>query len=92
VTACHDCATCTARPELARSLGRSPEEVRRLSARCDACGHRLRRHLHGPTRSSLALTSAEVTLETDSPPRDSPLGQLLVELGEYDDYPDRLDT
>ena len=90
MTECHDCATCTTRPELARSLGRSPEEVRQLSARCGACGHRLHRHLHGPTRRSLGLRSAGVTLEIDPPPRDSPLGQLLVELGEYDGYLDRL--
>jgi hypothetical protein len=31
-------------------------------------------------------------LAVDPPPRDSPLGQLLVELGEYDDYLVRLDT
>jgi hypothetical protein len=32
------------------------------------------------------------SLAVDRPPRDSPLGQLLVELGDYDDYFAHLDT
>lgn len=81
---CDDCATCTSRPELARGLGRNPDEVQRLAVRCPNCGHRLSRHQHGPARSALGdLEAAGVTLESGPPPRDSRLGKLLAELGEY---------
>jgi hypothetical protein len=92
MSGCHDCATCTDRPELARRLGRSQEEVRRLSARCAGCGHRLHRHLHGLVRSIPGVAIDVESLAVDRPPRDSPLGQLLVELGDYDDYFAHLDT
>lgn len=92
MTTCEDCATCARRPELARSLGRTTGEVAALARPCRACGHRLHRHLHGLARASPRASSlGEVEFAVGPPPRESPLGRLLVELGEYDDYFAHLD-
>ena len=92
MTTCEDCATCARRPELARSLGRATGEVAALAQPCGACRHRLRRHLHGLARAStLASPLAAADVAVGPPPRESPLGRLLDELGEYDDYLAHLD-
>ena len=92
MTMCEDCATCARRPELAPGLGRTTGQVAALAQPCRACGHRLHRHLHGWARASpLASSLSEVEFAVGPPPRESPLGRLLVELGEYDDYFAHLD-
>jgi DNA-directed RNA polymerase subunit RPC12/RpoP len=79
VQGCYDCARCTGRPELARSLGRSTHEVQRLGERCEACGHRLHRHLHGPVRSIGLIPNPDV-ISVEEPPAESALGRLRARL------------
>jgi len=86
---CHDCAVCTQRLELYRGVGRDAAERRRLAGLCASCGHTLHRHFHGLLRSAGMPVDPEV-FPAGPPPRDSPLGQLLVEMGDYDDYPTHL--
>ena len=82
---CHDCAVCTERLELSRGKGRDAHEVAALARRCTTCRHQLHRHLHGSLRAAGAVVT-ESTLPAERPPRETPLGQLLDELGEYDSY------
>jgi len=82
---CYDCAVCTQRPEINLGPGRSRSEVEQLAAHCTECHHRFARHMHGGLRVHGWAVREEV-FPACRPPRDSPLGQLLVGLGEYDDY------
>ena len=83
--ACHDCAVCTERLELSRGKGRDAQEAAALDRTCPTCRHRLYRHLHGSLRATGAVVT-ENAYPADRPPPDSRLGQMLVELGEYDSY------
>lgn len=85
VRGCYDCSTCSGRAEFARSLGRSPEEVQRLGQSCGSCGHRLHRHFHGLARGAGLVPDPDV-IAVEAPPRESPLGQRLMALGQYDSY------
>lgn len=85
VQGCYDCSTCSGRAEFARSLGRSTEEVQRLGQSCDSCGHRLHRHFHGLVRGAGLVPDPDV-IAVEAPPRESPLGQRLMALGQYDSY------
>ena len=85
MSACHDCAVCTERLELSRGRGRDAHEVAALARTCPTCRHQLHRHLHGAVRAGGAVVM-ESAFSAERPPRDSRLGQLLVELGEYDSY------
>ena len=76
---CYDCARCTGRTELARPLGRSTNEVQRLGERCESCGHRLHRHLHGPVRSIGLIPNPDL-ISVEEPPAESPLGRLRAQL------------
>jgi hypothetical protein len=82
---CYDCAVCTQRPELNLGPGRSRREVAQLAASCAECRHRFARHMHGSLRVHGWAVREEV-FPVGRPARDSPLGQLLVGLGQYDDY------
>lgn len=85
MSACYDCAVCTERLELSRGRGRDAREVAALSRNCPTCRHRLHRHLHGTLRAGGAVVT-ENSLPAERPPRDWRLGQLLIELGEYESY------
>ena len=91
MSGCYDCATCVGRGELARSLGRSTDEVQRLGQPCASCGHRLHRHFHGLVRGAGLVPDPE-RIAVEAPPRESPLGQLLASQGGYDDYHQHLVT
>jgi hypothetical protein len=57
-----------------------------LAQTCADCSHLYRRHMHASLRRGGLMKMAGVKFHVDPPPRDSRLGQLLVELGLYDSY------
>lgn len=80
---CEDCASCTGNVSLARSLGRTPEEVARLGGRCESCGHRWHRHEHGLAKSVIGPQGSDgIEFGVGEPPAGSPLAKLLEELGD----------
>jgi hypothetical protein len=71
--------------ELDLGRGRTARKATALVQPCSGCGHKLHRHLHAPLRRG-GWDVREEVFPSDAPPRESPLGQLLVELGLYDSY------
>jgi hypothetical protein len=82
---CYECAVCTERPELNLGAGRTAREVEGLAAPCSECRHRFARHMHGHLRRHGWVVREEL-FPVGRPPRRSPLGRLLADLGKYDDY------
>ena len=75
--------------ELDLGKGRNEDEVVALGKGCPECRHGLRRHLHAAVRRT-GMAISEEKFPLGPPPRESRLGQLLAEYGDYDDYHRRL--